>query len=244
MLSLGRLKGSRHYWSIALLLGWPLLPRGNSALPVSKSSSAISLKTPYSTAPKKVLGVIISNILPNRWVLSNAPTRACIQRLTSNWVSLDPFSRTRFQRFLSNPPRSSFKKLIILTLRLIQGLRTMSLAKAVPDGIKDKECKRFALWERHPVPYVPEKDPVQETISTLKSDQSLKTTIGEDAELCIPTSTLARARLFSCMWVQPSMQSRNRAPSRPTRKLLRLMCRAPWGSEASKGCSSPSNNSR
>jgi hypothetical protein len=34
---------------------------------------------------------------------------------------------------------------------------------------------------------VPEKNPVQETVSDLKSDQSLKTTIGEDAELCLPT---------------------------------------------------------
>ncbi len=33
---------------------------------------------------------------------------------------------------------------------------------------------------------MPEKDPIQETDSALKSDQSLKTTIGEDAELCIP----------------------------------------------------------
>jgi hypothetical protein len=46
---------------------------------------------------------------------------------------------------VSNPPCSSFKKLIILTPRLIQGLRTMSLAKAVPDNIKDKECERLAL---------------------------------------------------------------------------------------------------
>jgi hypothetical protein len=59
----------------------------------------------------------------------------------------------------------------------------MSLAKAIPGGIKDKECKRFTLQEHHPVPYVPEKDPVQETVSALKSDHSLKTTIGEDAEL-------------------------------------------------------------
>ncbi len=59
----------------------------------------------------------------------------------------------------------------------------MSLAKAVPEGIRDKECKRFALQERPSVPCVPEKDPVQETVSALKSDQSLKTTIGEDAEL-------------------------------------------------------------
>jgi hypothetical protein len=62
----------------------------------------------------------------------------------------------------------------------------MSLAKAVPKGIKDKECKRFALQERPPVPYVPEKDPVQEMVSALKSEQSLKTTIGEDAELHLP----------------------------------------------------------
>jgi hypothetical protein len=64
----------------------------------------------------------------------------------------------------------------------------MSLAKAVPKGIKDKEFKRFTLQERTPVPYVPEKNPVQEMVSALKSDQSLKikTTIGEDAELHLP----------------------------------------------------------
>jgi hypothetical protein len=62
----------------------------------------------------------------------------------------------------------------------------MSLAKAVPKGIKDRECKRFTLQERPPVPYVPEKDPIQEMVSLLKSDQSLKMTIGADAELCLP----------------------------------------------------------
>ncbi len=62
----------------------------------------------------------------------------------------------------------------------------MSLVKAVPEGIKDKGCERFALQERPPVPYMPEKDPVQETVSLLKSDQSLKTTVGVDAELCLP----------------------------------------------------------
>jgi hypothetical protein len=62
----------------------------------------------------------------------------------------------------------------------------MSLAKAVPKGIKDRECKRFALRERPPVPYMPEKDPVQETVSLLKRDQSLKTTIRVDTELPLP----------------------------------------------------------
>jgi hypothetical protein len=62
----------------------------------------------------------------------------------------------------------------------------MSLAKAIPEGIMNRECERCALRESPPVPYVPEKDPVQETVSLLKSDQSLKTTIGVDAELCLP----------------------------------------------------------
>ncbi len=62
----------------------------------------------------------------------------------------------------------------------------MSIAKAVPEGIKDRECKRFTLQEHPPVPYVPEKDPVQDTVSLLKSDQSLKTTIGVDVELRFP----------------------------------------------------------
>ncbi len=62
----------------------------------------------------------------------------------------------------------------------------MSLVKAVPKGIKDRECERFARREYPPVPYVPKKDPVQETASLLKSDQSLKTTIGVDAELRLP----------------------------------------------------------
>jgi hypothetical protein len=62
----------------------------------------------------------------------------------------------------------------------------MLIAKAVPKGIKDRECERFALRERPLVPYVPEKHPVQETVSLLKSDQSLKTTIGADAELRLP----------------------------------------------------------
>jgi hypothetical protein len=62
----------------------------------------------------------------------------------------------------------------------------MSLVKAVPEGLRDKESKRFALQELPLVPYVPEKDPVQETVSALESDQSLKTTIKVDAELRLP----------------------------------------------------------
>ena len=43
---------------------------------------------------------------------------------------------------------------------------------------------------------MPEKDPVQETVSTLKSDQSLKTTLGEDTELRIPICHKGTCKAF------------------------------------------------
>ncbi len=97
-----------------------------------------------------------------------------------------------FNGFSATPPRSSLKKLNILTPRLIQGLHTMSLATK---GIKDKECERFALQEHPPVPYMPEKDPVKETICALKSDQL---PLGKTWSFTSPSSTLECERLFSC----------------------------------------------
>ncbi len=61
----------------------------------------------------------------------------------------------------------------------------MSLVKAVPDGLKDCECKKMALCERLPIPYVPEKDSVQDTVSSFK-DNHLKTLINEGTELRVP----------------------------------------------------------
>jgi hypothetical protein len=61
----------------------------------------------------------------------------------------------------------------------------MSLAKAAPDGLKDHECKKMALRERLLIPYVPEKDSVQETVSSYK-DNHLKTLIKEGTELQVP----------------------------------------------------------
>ena len=66
------------------------------------------------------------------------------------------YEKTSFQRFLSDPPRSFFKKLIVSTPRLLRNLHTMSLAKATPDGLKDRECEKMVLRERPPIPYVPE----------------------------------------------------------------------------------------
>ncbi len=61
----------------------------------------------------------------------------------------------------------------------------MSLAKAAPNGLKDCECEKIALREHPPIPYVPEKESVQDTVSSFK-DNHLKTLINEGTELRVP----------------------------------------------------------
>jgi hypothetical protein len=61
----------------------------------------------------------------------------------------------------------------------------MSLAKAVTNGLKDRKCKKITLRKCLPIPYVPEKDCVQEMVSAFK-DQSLKTQISKGTECQVP----------------------------------------------------------
>ncbi len=69
-----------------------------------------------------------------------------------------------------------------MTPRLLRNLHIMSLGKAAPDGLKDRECEKMVLREGPPIPYVPEKDSVQETVSLFK-EAHLKTLIKEGTEL-------------------------------------------------------------
>ncbi len=69
------------------------------------------------------------------------------------------------------------------TPRLLRSLHTMSLAKAVPGGLKNRECKRIALRKRPPVPSIPKNDVIQEMVSAMNNNRSLKATIGEGSEL-------------------------------------------------------------
>ena len=54
----------------------------------------------------------------------------------------------------------------------------MSLAKAVPDRLKDIKCEKTALRKRTSIPHVPEKDCVQEAVSAY-TDNHFKTQIGK-----------------------------------------------------------------
>ncbi len=68
---------------------------------------------------------------------------------------------------------------------LLQGLRMMSLAKSVPDRLNPRECKCTKLREPPPVPYIPEKDKVQEEVAKLQHIQ-IKTSLEKDTTLNFP----------------------------------------------------------
>ncbi len=61
----------------------------------------------------------------------------------------------------------------------------MILAKSVPDGLKPQECERLRLRVPPPVPYVPEKDEIQEEVTKMKNLQ-IKTSIKKDTTLNFP----------------------------------------------------------
>jgi hypothetical protein len=105
----------------------------------------------------------------------------------------------------------------------------MSLAKAVPDGVKDSECKKIALRECPPIPYVPKKDCVQETVSSFK-DRHLKTQIGKGMELLVSIwhSSMREAFLMHVGSVLEVIKKK-RFTSRPTKMQTRpLWLNATW----------------
>jgi hypothetical protein len=91
-------------------------------------------------------------------------------------------TRTSFQRFLNKAPHSPFKKLIISTPTLLQGLCTISLTRSVPNRLNPQECKRTKLRKPPPVPYIPEKYKVQKEVAKLQNLQ-IKTSLEKDTTL-------------------------------------------------------------
>ena len=131
-----------------------------------------------------------------------------------------PYIQTKFQWFTSDPPLSSFKKPIVSTLRLLHNLYMMSLVKAVPNGLKDCKCKKTALCKCPPIPCVPKKDCVQETVSALK-DNHLKTKISEGMKLRVPIWHSGKAFLIHVGSAQENIKKKGYFKT--SKKILRLM---------------------
>ena len=74
---------------------------------------------------------------------------------------------------INRTPKSFFKALFLGTH--LENISTrMSHAKVAPEGLKPQECERNAGRSRPPIPYIPEKDVIQEA-----TDSSTNTTANE-----------------------------------------------------------------
>ncbi len=69
-------------------------------------------------------------------------------------------------------------------MHLIDAAARMSHAKVAPEGLKPQECERNASGSRPPVPYIPEKDVLQEAVDS--SANKLKLILPHKVELCVP----------------------------------------------------------
>ncbi len=123
----------------------------------SKPRSAVYPRLLSLQPPESTRGDATTKIWHNMQIPTNAPTR------------------NKFQRFTNDPPCSSFKKLVVSTPRLLRDLHTMSLAKAVSDGLKDCECKKIAICKYPPIPYVPKKDCAQDLVLSFKDNHCIDT---------------------------------------------------------------------
>ena len=85
-------------------------------------------------------------------------------------------------------PRKSIEELFqvfVLGTKLGKALQIMSTSKAVPDGLKNQECKKGNKKKRPPIPYMPVVDEVQEAVSKGK-DFSYKIKLPDKTEFSVP----------------------------------------------------------
>jgi hypothetical protein len=72
-------------------------------------------------------------------------------------------------------PAKSFYKTFFQGTELGETLKKMLLSKAVPEGLKEVECKHN-LWGKHyPTCYISEMDPIQEALETKTPANSFET---------------------------------------------------------------------
>ena len=85
-----------------------------------------------------------------------------------------PLEQAEFVLACEQCPKEFFKALFIVT-SLGAAATRMSHAKVAPEGLKPQECERNAGRSRPPIPYIPEKDVLQEAVDS--SANTLKLTL-------------------------------------------------------------------
>ena len=83
-------------------------------------------------------------------------------------------------------------------------LKKMTLSKAVPKGLKPQECERGSGRNKPPIPYIPEKDELQEAVKSGTS--TIKLTLPGKVELWVSIWTSSTQEQF-VMHVQQAISA-------------------------------------
>ncbi len=84
---------------------------------------------------------------------------------------------------IDHAPKSFFKALFLGT-HLGEAAARMSHAQVAPEGLKPQECEMNMGRSRPPIPYIPEKDVIQEVVDS--STNTLKLMLPHKVELHVP----------------------------------------------------------
>ncbi len=153
---------------------------------------------PFSQVKEGISCTSLHWALLEQQMLSIIFPTSCLTQETEKITTNKQRTRTKFQFFVNKAPHSAFKKLIIATPCSLRGLQMMSLAKSVPNRLKPRKCKRTKLREPLPIPYIPEKDKVQEEVVRLRNLQ-IKTLLEKDTTLTFRCGTkMGPRKPFSC----------------------------------------------
>ena len=94
----------------------------------------------------------------------------------------------------------------------------ISHAKVAPEGLKPQECKRNAGRSKHPIPYIPEKDDLQDAVES--SANTLKLTLPHKVELCVPVWSKGTPEQF-LVHVQQALDAGRKASRQPLKRQSR-----------------------
>ncbi len=122
--------------------------------------------------------------------------------------------------------------------RLQRYLHTMSLAKAVPEGIKDRECKKDHLMQTSSgSPMSPRKTLFKRRCLPSRMTRVSRLQLDKMWNYFSSSGIAGHAKSFSCMWEQIWMQSRNEDTSIPMQKPMSSLCGAMQPGKTGKKCS-------
>ena len=114
-------------------------------------------------------------------------------------------------------PKSSFKSLFVWT-PLGKALENLKMSKAVQEGLKPQECEHGSGWVKPPIPYIPEKDDLNETG---ESSATIKLTLPTRWSYGCLCGHVVPQKSSLCTSSKQSLPLRQRAYRRSTRSLFR-----------------------